>query len=308
MPFRWVDIAVSSIYSRGVPVRSLFSISAGAVKKMVMHLIQVGVSGGLMILVAGAVMGCVSHAQPQSHEQHSPPATKPVVEAPRITRTTIGQSVEGRPIEMVRFGDLASPVLVMAAIHGDEPTSKFVADRLIERLTTDGADNVVVIPCANPDGLEADRRTNANGVDLNRNFPAKNWKHTHPGRNFGGTKPVSEPETTALLELFTSIKPRLIISIHSMDNPCDNYDGPGEAIAQLMSRHNDYPVRDNIGYPTPGSLGSWAGIDRQIPIITLELPRHQSGEEAWKNNCDAILATLRPMPATTETAPSERRD
>ena len=222
-------------------------------------------------------------------------------------KTTIGQSVEGRPIEMVRFGRGTSPVLVMAAIHGDEPTGKFVADRLIERLTSDGAANVVVIPCANPDGLDADRRTNANGVDLNRNFPAANWKHTHPGRNFGGTAAVSEPETAALLEVFIAITPRLIISIHSMDKPCDNYDGPGEAIARLMSRHNHYPVRDNIGYPTPGSLGSWAGIDRHIPIITLELPRHQAGEDAWKNNCDAILATLRST-ATTEMSGVERRD
>lgn len=268
---------------------------------MVLHLIQVGVFAGLMALVVGAVMGCISHPQPNQHS--SAPATKPVAEAPQVVRTTIGRSVEGRPIEMVRFGDGASPVLVMAAIHGDEPTSKFVADRLIERLTSDGTANVLVIPCANPDGLEADRRTNANGVDLNRNFPATNWKRTHPGRSFGGTATVSEPETAALLDVFTSLTPRLIISIHSMDNPCDNYDGPGEAIAQLMSRHNHYPVRDNIGYPTPGSLGSWAGIDRQIPIITLELPRHQSGEEAWKSNCDAILATLRPTSATTETSP-----
>jgi protein MpaA len=269
---------------------------------MVMHLLQVCVLAGLMVLV----MGCVSHPQPKLQISH--PATKPVPEVPRVMRTTIGESVEGRPIEMVQFGGLASPVLVMAAIHGDEPTSKYVADRLIERLTSDGVENVVVIPCANPDGLEADQRINSNGVDLNRNFPATNWKHTHPGRNFGGTKPLSEPETKALLDVFTSLTPRLIISIHSMDKPCDNYDGPGEAIAQLMSRHNHYPVRDNIGYPTPGSLGSWAGIDRQIPIITLELPRHQAGEEAWKDNRDAILATLRPISAATETAPSERKD
>jgi protein MpaA len=268
---------------------------------MVMHLVQVGVLGGLMVLAIATVMGCVSHPQP--NPRPSPPATQSVAEAPRVTRTTIGQSVEGRPIEMVRFGGGASPVLVMAAIHGDEPTSKYVADRLIERLTSDGAANVVVIPCANRDGLEADRRTNSNGVDLNRNFPAANWKHAHPGRNFGGTAAVSEPETAALLEVFTSLMPRLIISIHSMDNPCDNYDGPGEAIARLMSRHNHYPVRDNIGYPTPGSLGSWAGIDHHIPIITLELPRHQAGEAAWRDNCDALLATLGPLPATTAPSP-----
>lgn len=211
-----------------------------------------------------------------------------------MQRAIIGQSVEGKPIEMLRFGNGTSPVLVLAAIHGDEPTSRFMTDRLIQQLAVDPSANVAVIPCANPDGLENDTRTNAHGVDLNRNFPAANWKHTHPARNFGGPAPLSEPESLALLHLIESLKPRLIISIHSMDHPCNNYDGPGEPIAQLMSQHNGYPVRDNIGYPTPGSLGSWAGIDRHIPIITLELPRHQSGEQAWLANREALMAACRP--------------
>jgi predicted deacylase len=206
----------------------------------------------------------------------------------------IGQSVEGRPIELVRFGEGPAPVLVIAAIHGDEPTSKYVADHLIQMLADVPKVNAAVIPCANPDGLAADQRTNAYGVDLNRNFPAANWKKSHPGRTDGGPAPASEPESAALVEVLRSLKPRLIISIHSMETPCDNYDGPGQEIAELMSRHNHYPVRATIGYPTPGSLGSWAGIDRLIPVITLELPRHQSGEAAWQANRDALLATLRP--------------
>ena len=51
---------------------------------------------------------------------------------------------------------------------------------------------------------------------------------------------------------------------------------------------NGYEAKDNIGYPTPGSLGSWAGIDRQIPMITLELPRKMGGEEAWEQNRQAL--------------------
>jgi protein MpaA len=255
-----------------------------------------------LIVFVGITAGCVAH-EPSHAFSHSP-TTHPVVEDHKTMKTIIGQSVEARPIEMFRFGNDPSPVLVIAAIHGDEPTSKYVADRLIERLGADRGADGIVIPCANPDGLAADRRVNAHGVDLNRNFPAANWKRTHPGRTYGGAEAGSEPETAALLAILTSLKPRLIISIHSMDNPCDNFDGPAEPIAQLMSKYNHYPVRDNIGYPTPGSLGSWAGIDRGIPIITLELPRHQAGEAAWRDNCDALLATLRPPSAMTATSPS----
>jgi protein MpaA len=59
-----------------------------------------------------------------------------------------------------------------------------------------------------------------------------------------------------------------------------------------MSRYNQYPVTATMGYPTPGSLGSWAGIDRQIPIITLELPRQDAGPVAWEQNKNALIAAI----------------
>jgi murein peptide amidase A len=232
----------------------------------------------------------------------TPPATtplplttrpsKPATPLASILRSDIGTSVEGRPIGMIRFGEGNDPVLIIAAIHGDEPTSEYVAQRLIEVLAASHESGVAVVPCANPDGLASHRRTNAHGVDLNRNFPAANWKRTPRGAYFGGRRPLSEPESIALQKAIETLKPRLIISIHSMQNPCDNFDGPGEPIAQLMSQSNGYPVRPNIGYPTPGSLGSWAGIDRQIPIITLELPRAQAGDEAWLANREALLNAI----------------
>lgn len=241
-------------------------------------------------MMAGFVSGCVAHGH--GHTERTTVPTQPAPPDPVPIRTVVGRSVEGKPIEMIRFGTGPSPVLVIAAIHGDEPTSKSVADRLIALLAERPAANVAVIPCANPDGLEADRRTNAHRVDLNRNFPSANWKRSHPGWNFGGPEPLSEPESAVLLHVIETLRPRLIISIHSMDRPCNNYDGPGEAIAEIMSRHNGYPVRATIGYPTPGSLGSWAGIDHHIPIITLELPRHEAGEAAWAANRDALIAVL----------------
>lgn len=218
----------------------------------------------------------------------APPPVPPAV----VMRSQIGKSVEGRPIGMVRFGNGAGPVLIIGAIHGDEPTSEYVARRLIEVLAASRGSGVAVIPCANPDGFAAHHRTNAHGVDLNRNFPAANWKCTGRGLNIGGHEPLSEPESAALHNVIESLKPRLIISIHSMRSPCDNFDGPAEQVAEVMSRSNGYPIRANIGYPTPGSLGSWAGIDRRIPIITLELPRAQSGDAAWLANREALLNAI----------------
>jgi murein peptide amidase A len=245
-------------------------------------------AGLILFGIGGCARSRPSTAPPPLATRPSSPMTRPV----SVTRSEIGMSVEGRPIAMVKFGEGDAAVLVLGAIHGDEPTSEYVARRLVEALGASPTPGIAVIPCANPDGLAAHRRTNARGVDLNRNFPAANWKRTGRGRNFGGREPLSEPESNTLHRAIESLHPTLIISIHSMQNPCDNYDGPGEETAELMSRFNGYPVRRNIGYPTPGSLGSWAGIDRQIQIITLELPRAQPGDEAWLANRDALLNAI----------------
>jgi protein MpaA len=90
------------------------------------------------------------------------------------------------------------------------------------------------------------------------------------------------------------VRPKLLISIHSIGSgrQCNNYDGPARQIAEEMSRHNGYPATATIGYATPGSLGSWAGKDLQIPMITLELPRRLAGSQAWADNRHALLAAI----------------
>jgi protein MpaA len=60
-----------------------------------------------------------------------------------------------------------------------------------------------------------------------------------------------------------------------------------------MAAGNGYEVRANIGYPTPGSLGNWAGVDQNIPIITLELPGGSSSPACWQRNREALLAAIR---------------
>jgi len=211
----------------------------------------------------------------------------------------LGSSVQGRAISMTVFGSGVRPVLVIGGIHGSEPTSVDVAKALLseiqKRPESIGSNSVAIIPVANPDGYLVKSRFNARGVDLNRNFPANNWRKA-PARgrkNYGG-EALSEPESQAIANAIDTLHPRLIISIHSIDDGrhCNNFDGPAEGIAKLMTTYNKYPAAATIGYPTPGSLGSFAGIDRQIPMITLELPRSVSGVKAWGDNRGAILAEI----------------
>jgi hypothetical protein len=219
--------------------------------------------------------------------------------SPPPVLATIGTSREGRPIRMEVFGDGAEAVLVIGGIHGDEPTGAALAKRVAEHLRADPAllrsRTVAIIAEANPDGMAAGTRGNANRVDVNRNFPASNWRRAR-GRGAGtfGDSPASEPETRGLLWAVERIKPARVVSIHSIrrGRHCNNFDGPARPLAELMAGYNGYPVAPTMGYDTPGSLGTWLGVDRGVPIVTLELPRDATAEACWEENRSALLAFI----------------
>jgi protein MpaA len=205
-------------------------------------------------------------------------------------------STEGRPIRGTVLGEGADTYLCFGVIHGNEPAGGPLLERFVKHIEEhpdliDGK-RVVVVPVLNPDGLERNSRTNARGVDLNRNFPSRNWR---PSPRHGDA-PASEHETRALLRLLRQFQPSRILSIHSPLR-CVNFDGPAEGIARNMARASGLPLRSSIGYETPGSLGSYAGDDLLVPTITLELPKSAGGKELWPRLAGALeefLTTAEP--------------
>jgi len=243
---------------------------------------------------------CLTPPPPPEPPAPPPPApSPPPPRIPRVRTVTLGRSVKGTPILMHVFGSTGPTTLIFGGIHGDEPASRFVAAELATCLRANpslyAARRVAVIPAANPDGLAARTRCNARGVDCNRNFPAGNWKASaRSSRYHGGPSPGSEPETRAILEAVRTLRPARVVAVHAISRgrQCNNYDGPARAMAELMARHNGYPPKASIGYPTPGSFGTWAGVDRQIPTVTLELPSRLPGAQAWLTNRPALLAFI----------------
>lgn len=142
-----------------------------------------------------------------------------------------------------------------------------------------GGKSLLFIPCLNPDGMQLNTRTNANNVDINRNFPTQNWGQ-NKGDNatcddetsnyFGGKSPASEIETQFLIDTIEKYTPNLIITLHT-PYKIVNYDGPAKETARMISDIIKYPVEESVGYPTPGSFGTWAGVERNIATITLEM-------------------------------------
>jgi protein MpaA len=183
----------------------------------------------------------------------------------------MGYSSQGRPIIVERFGSEGPVVLMFHTIHGNEVPAEQLGERMRTWLLLNPNAwedlQVLFVTQVNPDGYVMDTRFNANGVDLNRNFPATNFEAT---ATFGPS-PASEPETQVIVSLVVDSEPTAIVAVHS---PLDaiNYDGPAEALAALAAEESDLTIDQDIGF-YPGSFGSYAGIDLQIPTVTLELPR-----------------------------------
>lgn len=185
----------------------------------------------------------------------------------------VGRSLLGRAIEAHAFGDGPALLLVHGGIHGDEPGAVELARRFVDRLVARRGPRVIVVPEVNPDGLAAGAKNNAHDVDLNRNFPSESFVATAADARYQpGPHPLSEPETRALATLIEREQPRRLVAIHQPFR-CVNFDGPALALAERMAAACGWPVRADIGYPTPGSFGARYGVDLRLEVITLELPR-----------------------------------
>lgn len=191
-------------------------------------------------------------------------------------------SKQGRGIELLQSGDelSAKTVLIIGVFHGDEPQGEYLINRYLNENSVNPKNNLLLIPCLNPDGKFLNTRQNSNGVDLNRNFPTKNRRILEDEHYFGGEEPASEIETRFIIEILEQYKPDFILTLHSPYKVV-NYDGPAVKEAQRLSDITGYPVSEDIGYETPGSFGTYVGVERQIPTITLELSEDKTNEDLW---------------------------
>lgn len=219
--------------------------------------------------------GCASTASPQAA------AVRP---GPNVTNVSswsvIGESQEGRAVRALTVGDGPHRIALIAGIHGDEGEGRRHVAEVVETLSAAAAGHCIrVIEDVNPDGSAAVRRTTSAGVDPNRNWPSANFV-ANPRH---GTAPLSEPAIAAACQELVSFDPELVIVFHSTPRgPFVNFDGPAEAEAQSFASGAGAPwqVVPSMGYPTPGSLGSWMGVDRGVPILTIEFERGSPASES----------------------------
>lgn len=182
--------------------------------------------------------------------------------------------MEGRPIEAIHRLDLPGAelgrdagrvtVLVVGVIHGDEDDGLAIVDALRQWSPTEFADPVRarvdlwLVPTINPDGLAATRRTNANLVDLNRNFPFEWGPIAEPGHwEYAGTGPASEPETRAFMDFVRRIGPDLTVWYHQDAFSIAPSKGPDGPIRAEYARRTGLPLEGVPGGRYTGVAAVW---------------------------------------------------
>ena len=125
----------------------------------------------------------------------------------------LGRSVDGHTITAVEMGDpdTQRKTLVVGCIHGNERAGIAIAKRLISTELPAETD-LWIVTDLNPDGAAAGTRGNADGVDLNRNFPW-HWQRLS-GTYYSGPRPLSEPETRVAYRLIERVRPTVSIWFH----------------------------------------------------------------------------------------------
>lgn len=222
-----------------------------------------------------------------------------------------GRTFEGRELSLYASsketlqGNL-SPILFIGGVHGDEPEGVELAKKTLDWLRSEsyqkhpGSNKTpwILIPCLNLDGYLRNERVNAQGIDLNRNFPSKNWQPRETkDRYYSGSKPKESPEVSLLVDLIQSSKPQVIIHCHSWE-PCIVCTGPKDhPYATALALASGYPLKNDIGYPTPGSLGDYGWMDLRIPVICIEEQEHENLNLIWghfKSGIQQIFLNVSP--------------
>ncbi len=212
-----------------------------------------------------------------------------------ITRV-LSRTHLGLPITAFDFGSQGKKILILGGIHGDEIEGVACAKAILASFMENYPYplQVTIIPEANPDGCLMNQRTNSRGVDLNRNLPTKDWSaEIKSERYHPGPSPLSEIENQALVQELKN-NYHLVLSLHSW-KPVINVNGNCLKEAEVLAKFTGYSIDQDIGYPTPGCLGTYAGLERNIPTITYEIERGQKIDQVIKMHPPAIYEMLKTL-------------
>ena len=218
-----------------------------------------------------------------------PPSTIPPPPIPPDwVGQVIGTSVLGREI-VALHRPVDAPrarVLVIGAIHGNEPVSPPIVRALVD-VPVPADVEVWLVPEMNPDAVAAGTRANANGVELNRNFGWE-WR-----AHDGGPAPFSEPETQAVAHLVESLRPNVVVWVHQPLGYVSSIGTTPDAYEQAWSRGSGTRVRPDVTQHGGGE--SWTNMIVGLPAMLIEVDTWEATPEmvaAHRNGFAELVAVL----------------
>ena len=213
-------------------------------------------------------------------------------------------------VTRVGSGDQVA-LVVIGGIYGDEVNTGALVRSLMAKYVS--APELVshrftlyFLPTMNPDGWADGTRSNANNIDLNRNWPTDDWQ-ADTARGNGGVAPGSAPEVQAvsrwLLDVVKlAVQEVWLLSYHSTYTPGGSvrpgytvYDTPGpqaDQLAQRVAQLSGYaylPIWSSE-HPRTGELIHWCDLNG-IWAVEVVLPGHHSPDAIPSRGSGNMLAT-----------------
>jgi predicted deacylase len=238
----------------------------------------------------------------------------------------IGRSVQGRDITLRTFGSGPKHVVLIGGLHTEhEDNSRAIAEMVAEYFgqhagAVPSSVTLHIIPSANPDGTALGAHTNANGVDLNRNWPADDWSpdacHPRTGcrAGLGGPAPLSEPETFALYHFLAGVRPEITLVWHAHGPLVEANEVPGaDAYANIYANAAGYGyIEEWSAYRITGQLID--ALEQRHGLRAMDVELSQCcvvTPEEYDRNLAAVLALLQavhtglssPSPTATPRGP-----
>ena len=210
-----------------------------------------------------------------------------------ITSVLVGYSESKRPVYMEKINDSDQSILIIAVIHGNEWSGYPLLRGFLEEIDSDKflseKISLLLLPIANPDAYAIDTRHNLNWVDINRNFPADNYGKSRRD----GTSSFSETESQIIYNIVEKYSVAGIVVFHEPFD-CIDYNGPAKNWADFVGTQSQLPVKKLS--EMSGSIGSYFGKNRNIPVLTIELPAYSHAKsvdylwETYQNLLFLIVA------------------
>lgn len=198
---------------------------------------------------------------------------------PLVEITPIGQTVEGRELEIIRVGRLKAPyrILLRARSHAWEPGGNWVIQGLIRSLLQDSNQArqylkkycVYIMPMANKDGVARGyTRFNVMGKDLNRDWDCP------ANENYAPENHALESWLDSMVSL--EMCPHLGIDLHNdnggklhlsrPENNLERYLGAMKCFEELMLQHTWFTEGSTgSNFRNPGTFGE--GLFERYGIV-----------------------------------------